>query len=96
MLFILPVWFWIEKYFLGDLFLRSAIFRKPHTIFSKLFSILSLETYSNHLKVKDYSQWQQQKMLVLTLNLLLVQEKTTANFTKIVFSPLYLDYVPNL
>ena len=46
----------MEKYFLGDLFLRSAIFREPDTVFSKLFSILSLKTYSNHLKVKDYSQ----------------------------------------
>lgn len=81
------------KILLGDLFLRSAIFGKPHIIFSKLFSFFSLKIYSNHLKVKDYSQKQQQKMLQLTLNLLLLQEKTTSNFTKIVFPPLYLDYI---
>lgn len=50
-LFILPLSFWIERNtFLGDLFLKSTIFMKAHTIFSKLFSFFSLKIYSNHLK----------------------------------------------
>lgn len=80
-LFILPLSFWIERNtFLGDLFLRSTIFMKAHTIFSKLFSFFSLKIYSNHLKVKDYSQQQQQKILPLTWNLLLLQEKNDFKF----------------